>query len=139
MLIEHIAFNVVDPAAQARWYNDHLGLRTVRSIDVAPYTKFLADSADRVVLELYHHAKAQVPDYRSLPPLTLHIAFSVSDVPAERERLLAAGCFPEGAVTTTEIGDVMAFVRDPWGLVLQLVSRRIALVGDLSLPPGLQA
>ncbi len=128
MLIEHIAFNVVDPVAQARWYNEHLGLRTVRSVDVAPYTKFLADSADRVVLEFYHHAKEPVPDYRSLGPLSLHIAIAAKNVPTERERLLAAGCYPAGEIKTTEIGDVMTFVRDPWGLAIQLVSRKIPLV-----------
>jgi catechol 2,3-dioxygenase-like lactoylglutathione lyase family enzyme len=129
MNIEHMALNVADPARQAAWYVAHLGMRVVRKQEQAPYTHFIADESGRVVLELYHHAKAVVPDYAKLDPLSLHIAFTAADVAQERARLLAAGAMPAGDIVTTDAGDVMTFVRDPWHVTVQLVKRRKALMG----------
>ncbi len=123
MLIEHVAFNVSDPVAMAQWLVKHLNMRIVRQMTQAPFTHFVADSAGRGVLELYCHSKAAVPDYASLDPLSLHVAFTVTDVAGERERLLAAGATPAGDVITTDTGDVMTFVRSPWGVTIQLVQR----------------
>jgi glyoxylase I family protein len=128
MNIEHIAFNVADPVKVAAWYVEHLGLRVVRKQEQAPFTHFLADSAGRVVLELYGHTKARVPEYAKLEPLSLHIAFSADDVAKEQTRLLAAGATKASEIVTTETGDVMTFVRDPWGLTVQLVKRLKPLV-----------
>jgi catechol 2,3-dioxygenase-like lactoylglutathione lyase family enzyme len=123
MNIEHIALNVPDSVAMAAWYVQHLSLRVLRQQDQAPFTHFLADSGGRVVLELYQHTKAALPDYAKLDPLSLHIAFTAGDVAAERQRLLDAGATPAGDVVTTDTGDVMTFIRDPWRVTIQLVKR----------------
>ncbi len=123
MLIEHVAFNVSDPVAMAQWLVTHLGMRIVRRLDAAPFTHFIADSAGRGVLELYYHAQKPMPDYASLDALSLHVAFTSDDVAADRQRLLAAGATPAGEVVTTDSGDVMTFVRSPWGVTIQLVKR----------------
>ncbi len=123
MNIEHIAFNVPDPVAMAAWYVKHLGLRVLRKQEQAPFTHFLADQAGRVVLELYGHTKAALPNYGSLDPLSLHIAFTADDVAKERQRLLDAGATPAGEIVTTDSGDVMTFVRDPWQVTVQIVNR----------------
>lgn len=126
MNIEHIALNVADPVAMADWYGKHLGMRVVRQVDGGPNTRFIVDRAGKVVLELYHQTRAPIPDYRSMDPFVLHIAFQTSDVAAERQRLLAAGASspgPAGEVVTADNGDVMCFLRDPWGVVVQLVKR----------------
>jgi catechol 2,3-dioxygenase-like lactoylglutathione lyase family enzyme len=128
MDIEHIALNVPDPVRMTAWYVEHLALRVVRKLDQAPFTHFVADHAGRVVLELYHHTRATIPNYASLEPLTLHIAFKADDVAAAQKRLLAAGATPAGEIVTTETGDVMTFVRDPWGVTIQLVKRAQALL-----------
>jgi glyoxylase I family protein len=128
MDIEHIALNVPDPVAMAAWYVAHLGLRVLRKQEQAPFTHFLADGAGRVVLELYHHTKAALPDYAKLDPLSLHIAFKTGDVAKERQRLLDAGATPAGEIVTTETGDVMTFVRDPWQVTIQLVKRARPLI-----------
>jgi glyoxylase I family protein len=83
----------------------------------------LADRAGRVVLELYCHAKAAMPNYAALDPLSLHIAFTADDVAQQRQRLLEAGATLAGEFVTTEAGDVMTFVRDPWHVTIQLVKR----------------
>ena len=123
MDIEHIALNVPDPARMAAWYVKHLGMRILRRLEAAPFTHFIADESGRVVLELYHHTRAVLPDYSKLDPLTLHIAFKVEDVARERQRLLDAGATPAGDIVATESGDVMTFVRDPWNVTIQLVKR----------------
>ena len=122
MKLEHIAFNVQDPARAAAWYVEHLGLRLVRSGEGAPFAHFLADDGDCVV-EFYRNDGAAVPDYGALSPWTLHVAVQVDDIAAEHHRLLEAGATAVGAINTTPDGDLLGFVRDPWGLTLQLVQR----------------
>jgi glyoxylase I family protein len=128
MNIEHVALNVPDPVAMAEWYTRHLGMRVLRSMTVAPYTHFLADEASRAVVEIYHHTKAPIPDYAGMDPLILHLAFSAPDLHAVRGRLLAAGATSAGDVVTTPAGDVLAMLRDPWGIALQLVKRAVPLL-----------
>jgi glyoxylase I family protein len=128
--IEHFALNVPDPVAAAGWYTKHLGLRVIRSLNAAPFTHFVADGSGRVVMELYHHAKAAVPDYAAMDPLVFHVAFTTDDVRGTLQCLLAAGASSAGEVTTTPAGDEMTFLRDPWGVALQLVKRAVPLVGQ---------
>jgi glyoxylase I family protein len=129
MDIEHVALNVADPVAMAAWYTEHLGMRVVRSLDVSPHTHFLADGSGRVVVEVYRQTVAPVPDYRAMDPFVLHLAFVTPDVRGTRERLLAAGAASAGEVTATPAGDELAFLRDPWGVTIQLVRRASPLVG----------
>ncbi len=124
MNIEHLALNVPYPLRMAAWYVEHLGMRIVRKQEQAPFTHFIGDQAGCVVLELYHHVKAVVPDYAKLDPLSLHIAFQASDVAQERQRLLAAGATPAGDIVTTDSGDVMTVLRDPRSVTVQLVKRQ---------------
>jgi catechol 2,3-dioxygenase-like lactoylglutathione lyase family enzyme len=132
MKIEHVALFVQDPVSVARWYEEHLGLRLVRSSDQRPsLTRFLADSEGTTVLEIYA-GTLPVPDYRAMDPLLLHVAFATNDLPATRDRLLAAGATAEGDITVTPAGDRLAMLRDPWGLALQLAHRATPLVGTRS-------
>jgi glyoxylase I family protein len=123
MDIEHVALNVPDPVRMTAWYVEHLSLHVLRKLDKAPFTHFVADRSGQVVLEFYHHAKAVLPDYAKLDPLTLHIAFKADDVALARQRLIDAGGKAAGEIVTTEAGDVMTFVRDPWDVTIQLVKR----------------
>jgi glyoxylase I family protein len=127
MNIEHIALNVADPVAMAEWYTRHLGMRVVRRPPGPTNTHFLADESGRVVLELYHH-EAPVPDYAAMDPFVLHIAFVATDVKGIRQRLLAAGAANAGEPNTTPAGDELAFLRDPWGVTIQLVKRATPLM-----------
>jgi catechol 2,3-dioxygenase-like lactoylglutathione lyase family enzyme len=127
--IEHFALNVPDPVAAARWYTLHLGMSVVRALREAPFTHFLADGSGRVVVEMYGHTRAPTPDYAAMDPLVFHIAFRTDDVRGTRERLLAAGARSAGEVVVTPTGDEMTFLRDPWGVALQLVQRATPLMG----------
>ena len=83
--VEHVAWQVHDPVAVARWYCEVLGFRVLRKLDQVPFTHFLADAAGRVVLEIYHNPAAKVLDYPNLHPLQLHLAFAVEDPAATRD------------------------------------------------------
>lgn len=123
MKIEHVAFNVPDALKAVAWYVDNLGMQIVRANSEPPYIHFLADSAGQTVLELYSNPIAAIPDYAGIQAFTLHIAWVVDDIDAVRSKLVAAGATAEGETTTAPNGDQLAFVRDPWGLTLQLVKR----------------
>lgn len=122
MKIEHLAYAVHDPVAVARWYVEHCGLTVVRSTGAPTFTHFLSDGAGGIV-EIYNNPAVTPPDYRQMHPLLLHIAFAVTDLPAERQRLLAAGCTIAADTVTTPAGDQLTMLRDPWGFALQLCHR----------------
>lgn len=126
MKIEHIAYNVSDPVAVAKWYTDHLGLKIVRIVDGPAKTHFLADD-HATALEIYCNPPDQVPNYASMHPLLLHVAFSSEDPDADATRLIAAGAtafsnesFPDGTQ--------LIMLRDPWGFALQLCRRGTPLL-----------
>ncbi len=134
MKIEHVAYQVQDPAAFARWYEQHLGMTIKRVQPDPPFGHFLADDGDAVMLEVYNNPKVAVPDYRQIDPFLMHIAFGVADVAASRELLLAAGASAVGEVQVNPAGDHLAMLRDPWGLPVQLVHRATPMIGA----PGTQ-
>jgi catechol 2,3-dioxygenase-like lactoylglutathione lyase family enzyme len=128
MKIEHTAYQVADPIGVARWYVAHLGMTIKRSQTAPPFVHFLADDGDAVMLEFYNNPVVAVPDYRELHPLVFHLAFKTDDVANTRARLIAAGATSEGEITTVPTGDVLAMLRDPWGLPLQILSRREPMI-----------
>jgi glyoxylase I family protein len=129
--LEHVALQVEDPVAVARWYVDHLGLTVARAQEESPFGHFLADEGRSVLIEIYRNPKASLPDYRQMDPLLLHLAFSAEDVAGTRARLLGAGATAEGEMQVTENGDEMAMLRDPWGLAIQIVRRKRSMIRSL--------
>lgn len=128
MKIEHTAYQVRDPVAVGAWYVEHFGMTIKRSQTEAPFMRFLADDGDGVMLEFYSDPAVEVPDYRELHPLVFHLAFLTDDVRTTRARLLAAGATAEGEIRVTSAGDEMAMLRDPWGLPVQLIKRRVPMI-----------
>lgn len=128
MRLEHIALNVADPDAMARWYESHLGMQIVRHIPTPNKTYFLADAARLSVIEIYHNPATPVPDYAALSPLALHLAFSTGDMEADIARLVAAGATHVTPIEVTPAGDHLTFLRDPWQVAIQLVQRKTPLV-----------
>ena len=127
MTLEHIALNVPDPKATAHWYAENLNMRIVKSVDSAPFIHFVADASGNM-LELYHNPDGAVPDYATMSPYTLHLAFSVDDVGAECKRLVEAGATVTDKAETTPAGDTLQFMRDPWGVCIQLVKRASPMI-----------
>jgi catechol 2,3-dioxygenase-like lactoylglutathione lyase family enzyme len=121
--LEHIGLNVADPVKAAQWYVDHLGMKILREGPAPINARFLADAGGNMMFEFYHNPPDAVPDYPSMDPLSLHIAFLVDDVDAIHGKLIAAGATAVGDVTVTGAGDRIAMLRDPWGLPIQFIRR----------------
>ncbi len=122
MRFEHFALNVPDSRAMAQWYVDHLGFILVRSQEVAPHTRFLADETGRVIVEFYTNPAATIPSYTALHPLTFHFAVWSGDVRSDQVRLEKAGATLFQAEVMPN-GSQLTMLRDPWGLPLQLCQR----------------
>lgn len=123
MNLEHIGLNHPDPVAAAAWYEQNLGMKIARKFGPPGHGHFLTDARGAMMLEFYHNALAPVPDFRSLNPMSHHVAFQVDDVAVTRDRLIKAGATAQGGVTSNDDGDQLAMMRDPWGLPVQLVKR----------------
>jgi catechol 2,3-dioxygenase-like lactoylglutathione lyase family enzyme len=120
--LEHVALNVPDPAAMAAWYVKNLGMRIVLQSAVPPFIHFIADAAGRSVIEIYGNTADPFPDYASMHPLRLHVAFATSDPDGSRDALVAAGASFVDDMTRDD-GTRLVMLRDPWGLALQLCKR----------------
>jgi glyoxylase I family protein len=123
MKIEHFALNVEKPLEAGRWYVEHLGFTVKRRVMDKPWAHFLADESGTVMIEIYRNDSADVPDYRSVDPLVLHLAFVSDDIRLDLARLIKAGAKQEGELQELPSGDAVVFLRDPWGVPLQLVHR----------------
>ncbi len=120
---EHTALNVSAPVEMARWYTANLDMKIVREGPPPINARFVADRDGHTMIEIYTNPPDAVPNYASMDPLQLHLAFMVDDVDAIRSRLIDAGATSVGDVTVTPAGDRLAMLRDPWGLAIQLVCR----------------
>jgi glyoxylase I family protein len=121
--LEHVAINVEDPAAMAKWYSDNLAMKVVREGPPPANMRFISDAGGNMMLELYNNPPDQVPDYPSMNPLSLHIAFMVDDVKAITKKLIAAGATIAVDINTTPAGDELVILRDPWGVPIQFLKR----------------
>lgn len=121
--LEHVAINVEDPVEMAKWYCDNLGMKIVRKGPPPVNMLFISDAGGNMMLEIYHNPPDAVPNYRSMNPLSLHIAFMVDDVEKTRRRLVTAGATIATDITVTDSGDKLVMLRDPWGVPIQFVKR----------------
>jgi catechol 2,3-dioxygenase-like lactoylglutathione lyase family enzyme len=123
MHIEHVALQVAEPAAMAQWYVTHLGCSIARSTGAPSFIHFLKDASGQSMIEIYCNPRVAVPDYRTMDPMLVHVAFYSDNPRADRDRLVAAGATIAEDHTVTPAGDEMLILRDPWALPLQLVKR----------------
>lgn len=121
--LEHVAINVENPVAMAKWYCENLGMKIVRQGPPPVNMRFISDAGGNMMLELYNNPPDAVPDYASMDPLMLHIAFMVDDVKGTCRKLIAAGATVASEVTVTDSGDELAMLRDPWGVSIQFLKR----------------
>ena len=122
MKIEHFAFNVQEPSKMAAWYIENMGLEVVRRFGGAADTHFLGDKSGCVMLEIYNNPPEEVPDYKNMDPLLIHLAFVSDDPGKDMERLLKAGASLVEELRLDD-GSYLIMMRDPWGLAIQLCKR----------------
>ncbi len=107
----------------AEWYCGNLGMKVIREGPPPANMRFISDAGGNMMLELYNNPPDAVPDYPSMNPLSLHIAFMVDDVKSITRKLIAAGATIAVDVVTTPAGDELIILRDPWGVPIQFLNR----------------
>lgn len=132
MKIEHFALNVKDPVSMAGWYEKNLGLRIVKHVPEPPFTTFMADNSGRVMIEFYNNPSDNVPDYGSMHPLLLHLAFVSENPGSDKTKLMEAGA-ELVSEDRFDDGTHLLMMRDPWGLAIQFCKRGTPMLSDKEL------
>ncbi len=127
MKLEHFALNVSDPVGMSKWYKENLGMTIVRQQTEAPFTHFIADNSGRIMIEIYCNPADEVPNYKNMDPLLVHLAFVSENPTADKQKLITAGATEESD-TPFEDGTHLVMLRDPWGLSIQLCKRGKAML-----------
>lgn len=122
MKIEHVALNVKDPLSMADWYVKNLGLEIVKQSNDSPYMTFLSDDSGRVMIEIYNNPVDEVPDYRNMNPLIMHLAYVSEDPDLDKSRLVKSGATVVSDDRLAD-GSHLVMLRDPWGVCIQLCKR----------------
>ena len=94
-------------------------MRIVRKTDAPPHIHFMADAKGRVVIEFYSNPVDPIPDYSSMHPMRLHLAFAAPILDAARAALVEAGATYVEEMSLPD-GSRLLMLRIPWGLAIQL-------------------
>ena len=126
--MEHVALEIEDPAAMAKWWTENLGFKVTLARPTG--SMFLEDEAGRVAFELYRPSEGrQAPDYRAMSILQLHFGLVSDDVDADVKRLVAAGAT---VVAKDEVPGLKGTtLRDPNGLAFQVMQREKPVISDM--------
>ena len=98
----------------------------------APFTTFLADDSGRIMIEIYLNPADEVPPYREMNPLLVHLAFVSENPEEDKNRLIKGGA---SLVTNQHLNDGshLVMLRDPWGLAVQLCKRSTPMLATVEL------
>lgn len=143
--IHHVGITVADADRSLRFYRDLLGMKVLgdnRLTQASVATLLGADSIDVRIVDLdtsdgrivelleYATPRGTHVDYASRDSGTAHVAFEVADLETIRARIEALGgsVISRAAVTAGDTEGIFAgvrllYVRDPDGMILELVQR----------------
>ena len=147
--IHHVGITVADLDRSLDFYRDQLGMRVVGlSVEAVGSIVGLPGASARIadldagngqLLELIDYGTA-APSPEAAPPRpdtvgSCHVSVEVDDLSGALARLASAGQQPMGEVTELSLGGVwegctIAYVRDPDGVVIELLERSPADVPE---------
>jgi catechol-2,3-dioxygenase len=135
MKIEHMALNVENPLAMSTWYTEYIGMQVVSQLSNAPFTTFLSDDSGRVLIEIYRKPADNVPVYKNMDPLQLHLAFVSVHPKEDADKLIQVGA---SWVKEDKFADGthLVMLRDPWGLAIQLCKRAVPMLAESEIQPS---
>jgi uncharacterized glyoxalase superfamily protein PhnB len=114
-----IALNVEDVPASSAFLTEHFGFRTEMAAD--GFASLTRDDAGMNVIFLRTGLPTLPADQRDDHAAGLILAFTVDDLEGELARLQAEGVAITMPLTSEEWGERAFQVRDPNGVVIQLV------------------
>ena len=97
------------------------GCTIARSGGEPSHGRFL--TVGSVLFEIYRNPKAAVPDYSTVDPLLVHLAFTSENLKADRDRLGKSRSARGGRYRHHPAGDEIMMLRDPWSIPIQFVKR----------------
>jgi len=114
-----VSLTVADPAASSRFLQDHFGFREEMAAD--GFASLARDDAGMNVVYLALGLPTMPADQRDVHATGLILAFVVDDLEGELARLESEGVAITMPLTAEEWGERAFQVRDPNGVVVQLV------------------
>lgn len=114
-----ISLNVADPAASARFLTEHFGFTTEMEAD--GFASLSRKDAGANVIFLAVGMPTLPADQRDVHAQGQILAFVVEDLEGELARLQAEGVTITMPLTVEEWGECAFQVRDPNGIIVQLV------------------
>lgn len=121
----HSMIRVLDEARSVKFYEQAFGLKVAERLDFDSFTLvYLSNDQSSFELELTINKDRSDP--YDLGDGYGHLAFSVSDVDAEHDRLSQAGLNPRKLVDFAPAGTVIArffFIADPDGYQIEVLQR----------------
>ncbi|MFI6323344.1 VOC family protein [Nonomuraea sp. NPDC050556] len=108
-----VVFTVDDLAGSRRFFTTHLGFREV--LDTPDFTWLSRDDAAPDIL--LHQRDLERPRERIAQPV---VAFAVTDLAREHERLSAEGAPISGPLSRNPWGERLMRLTDPNGIVVEL-------------------
>jgi uncharacterized glyoxalase superfamily protein PhnB len=132
---EHVAFNIPDPVAAAKWYHENLGMKIMRSGGAPTFTTFIAGSGENMMMELFHNADFPLLNPATIHHMAIHFAFVTPNIEATIAKLTAAGATIADSLKKTASGDKVVTLRDPWGIPIQFAQRVTPMLAFAGLYP----
>jgi uncharacterized glyoxalase superfamily protein PhnB len=114
-----VSLNVEDPAASSRFLQQHFGFREEMAAD--GFASLTRDDVGMNVVFLRRGLPTLPVDQRDVHAAGLILAFVVDDLEGELARLEAEGVPITMPLTAEEWGERAFQVRDPNGVIVQLV------------------
>ncbi len=114
-----VSLNVEDPAASSRFLQQHFGFREEMAAD--GFASLTRDDVGLNVIYLRRGLPTLPDDQRDVHAAGLILAFVVDDLEGELARLQAEGVPITMPLTTEDWGERAFQVRDPNGVIVQLV------------------
>ncbi len=114
-----VSLNVEDPAASSRFLQQHFGYREEMAAD--GFASLTRDDVGLNVIYLRRGLPTLPDDQRDVHAAGLILAFVVDDLEGELARLQAEGVPITMPLTTEDWGERAFQVRDPNGVIVQLV------------------
>ena len=115
---KYVAFNVPDKMAAAQWYHNTLGLKVIKSgSDV-----YVSDAQNNFRLKFFSDP-SQKNSYEDQSVDAWHIGLEGDSISYWEQKIIKDGGKFITPPRLNAIGDGVADMRDPWGIIIQLVYR----------------
>ena len=125
MKIEHRGLSVSNPIAMGKWYEKNLGFKILREAGTDTEGVIFMQDDEGMVIEIAHIPDIPSLAFKSLNPLSIHLAIECVNPEEEAKHLVACGAEFIGESIRNAYKGEKILIRDPWGgLTIQFINRQ---------------